>query len=126
MRKHPLAFGKKSEAVAARFLRDRGCQIIDRNYRTPMGELDLVARHGDMLVFVEVKARRTEQFGDPAWAVDRRKQKHLIRAALAYMAKMEMWDCLCRFDVVGISEGPNGRRKIEWIPNAFEVTEDSM
>ena len=117
----PLVFGKNSEEIAAQFLLSKGYKILERNYRTPRGELDLVALDGKVLVFVEVKARRGLGFGEPAWAVDRRKQQHLIRASLFYLSRKRIQNRSCRFDIVVIQEREDGQQKIDLIYNAFEV-----
>jgi len=77
-----------------------GYRIIERNCRSRWGELDLVAYDGDTLVFVEVKARRSLEFGEPAYAVDRRKQSRLIRLAERYLSRRRLGEPTCRFDVV--------------------------
>ena len=117
----PLVFGKQSEEIAAQFLLSKGYRILERNYRTPGGELDLITLDGDVLVFVEVKARRRMGFGEPAFAVDRRKQRHLIRASLFYLTRKRIQNRSCRFDIVVIQETGDGRQRIDLIHNAFEV-----
>jgi putative endonuclease len=81
-------FGRDSEAAAARYLRRAGYRIVARNYRTPFGEIDLVAYDGSVLAFIEVKARRNERFGAPQTAVTADKRRRLTRVALAYLAGM--------------------------------------
>jgi putative endonuclease len=122
----PLAFGKKSEEIAAQFLLSRGYQILERNYRTPRGELDLIASDGDTLVFVEVKARRGMRFGEPHWAVDRRKRQHLIKASLFYLSKKKIRNRCCRFDLVVIQERSDGHPQINLICNVLEADETSF
>jgi putative endonuclease len=90
------AFGAHGEAVASAALARRGYRIVERNYRSRWGELDVVAYDGDTLVFVEVKARRGAQFGDPAFAVDRRKQRRLVRLAQQYLSRRRLGEPLCR------------------------------
>lgn len=111
--------GDRGERAAARHLRRRGLRIITRNYRTPQGEIDLIARDGDTLVFVEVKSRRQ---GTPAEAVTPEKQRRLTLAALHFMKRHDLLDCPCRFDVVAVV-WPEGRRRpeIEHFPAAFEA-----
>ena len=117
----PLVFGKKSEEIAAQFLLSRGHRILERNYRTPRGELDLIALDGDVLVFVEVKARRGVSFGEPQWAVNQRKRQHLIKASLFYLTRKRIQNRCCRFDLVVIQEGRDGQRQIDLIPNILEA-----
>ena len=122
----PLVFGKNSEEIAAQFLLSKGYRILERNYRTPRGELDIIAVDGDAIVFVEVKARRGMGFGEPVWAVDRKKQQHLIKASLFYLARKRIQNRSCRFDIVVIQETRDGKRKIDLIYNALEVEGASL
>ncbi len=80
-----VKLGKRGEALASGFLRDAGCGILDSNYRCPWGEIDLVARDGEELAFVEVRTRRTATFGTPWESVTRRKADHLVAAAQHYL-----------------------------------------
>ncbi len=104
-------FGKKGEEIAGRFLTSRGYRILDRNFRTPRGEIDLIVLDGEYLVFVEVKSRRGNRFGAPQDAVDRRKQEHLIKASQFYMTRKKLENICCRFDRSrrgrGVGFGPN-------------------
>ena len=118
------AFGKSGEAEAARFLRRRGYRIVDRNVRLWRGEIDLVAYDGEVLVFVEVKARRGTRYGGALWAVDARKRHRLTRLASEYLVKRKLGDRPCRFDLVLIQGSPRGSGTIELIQNAFEAGED--
>ena len=98
------ASGKRGEDLAHRLLRRQGLTIVARNYRTRggRGEIDLVARDGDTLVFVEVKSRASEEFGSPDRAVDQEKRKLLVRAAGEYAARARIpWERV-RFDVVNV------------------------
>ena len=81
------ALGRRGEDLAESFLRARGYEILARNYRTPVGEVDIVARQGETLIFVEVKTRRSRRFGLPEEALTRRKQAHLLAAAQTYLAE---------------------------------------
>jgi putative endonuclease len=99
---------------------------VARNLRSALGELDLVAEDGQVLVFVEVKARRTDAFGGAIYAVHQRKQEKLIQLAALYLARRHINDRLCRFDVVllqGVGDGP---AQIEHIQNAFEVSGEDL
>jgi putative endonuclease len=112
--------GRMGEDVAHRYLRGRGCTVVARNYRTRSGsgEIDLVVWHRDTLAFVEVKARNTDDFGEPQGAVDEEKQRHLHRAARDYARRAGVdWENT-RFDIVSIVlDRP--RIRIEWIQDAF-------
>jgi len=111
--------GSKGEDIAAGFLKDKGYRIIERNYKTPIGEVDIIARDRDTIVFVEVKTRSSNIFGYPFEAVDARKQHKLKNLALLYM-KQKKKDFAVRFDVLSIHIS-NGEKEIEHIMDAFEV-----
>ncbi len=106
------------ENAAAEHLAKAGLRIVCRNWRTRFGELDLVAFEGRTLVFVEVKARSTRAFVDPALAVDHRKQGRLRRLAGAFLAIERPSYETVRFDVVSVVPGPRGP-EVDHIPNAF-------
>jgi putative endonuclease len=95
--------GQAGEALAADTLQRQGYAILARNYRTPYGEIDLIARHGDTLVFIEVKLRRSDTFGPPQAAVNAAKQRHLKLAAQYYLNRRGDQDMKIRFDVVAIT-----------------------
>jgi putative endonuclease len=111
--------GDRGERAAARFLRRRGMRVLTRGYRTRYGEIDLIARDGDVLVFVEVKSRRQ---GVPAEAVTPEKQRRITLAALHFLRKHKLLDARSRFDIVAIVwPDERGEPQIEHIPNAFEA-----
>lgn len=112
--------GKKGEDIACAYLKRRGYRIVERNYKCPLGELDIVARDGDAIVFVEVKSRKSEEFGDPQLAVGLEKQKKVSRMSLTYLKEKHLYPCNARFDVVAIKMLPDGIT-IELIQNAFEL-----
>ncbi len=119
-------FGQAGESAAEEYLRRKGYRIVARNLRSHLGELDLVAEDGQVLVFVEVKARRTDAFGGAIHAVHHRKQEKLIQLAAQYLARHHIKDRLCRFDVV-LLQGPDATvPKIEHIQNAFEISGDDL
>lgn len=96
------ALGEYGERLAERYLREHGVAVIDRNWRCARGEIDLVGRDGDCLVFCEVKTRRTERFGAPVEAVDRRKASRLRRLASAWLQAHDEHPGRIRIDVIGI------------------------
>ena len=112
--------GKKGEDLAVAYLISRGYRIVERNYKCPLGEIDIVARDGDELVFVEVKSRKSEEFGDPQLAVGLKKQKKVSRISLAYLKEKHLYPCNARFDVVAIKMLPDGST-VELKQNAFEL-----
>ena len=111
--------GRTGEDLAAKHLVARGYVILERNYRAPYGEIDLIALDAGTVVFVEVKTRTTEAYGAPELAVDLRKQERMVKAALGYLKHKKLHQMPCRFDVVAISGAESG--KVELIQNAFEM-----
>lgn len=118
-------FGREGESAAERFLRGKGYRIVARNLRAGGGEVDLIAEDGPVLVFVEVKARRTGAFGGAAYAVNARKQEKLIALASQYLSRHHVAGRACRFDVV-LVQGDGAALAIDHIPNAFEVSGDDL
>jgi putative endonuclease len=117
--------GARGEKAAARYLRRHGYKILLKNFRSGKAEVDIVARHRDWLVFVEVKTRETEQFGAPSEAVDRDKQRNLSKAALDYLRMLGNPRIHFRFDIVEVIIA-NGSKKpddIRLIQNAFDLSE---
>lgn len=114
-------FGSASEGRAVAYLKRKGFRILERNYRAPAGEIDIVALDGKTVVFIEVKARRGEGFGGPEAAVDDRKQRRISRAALAYLSAHRALDRLCRFDILSVREAPSRTPRIDHIRNAFSA-----
>jgi putative endonuclease len=119
-------FGQEGEAAAESYLRRKGYRILAKNLRSSLGELDLVAEDGRVLVFVEVKARRTEEFGGAIHAVHQRKQEKLIRLASQYLARHQMTNRACRFDVVLLQGTDASALQIEHIQNAFDIPGDYL
>lgn len=119
-------FGQEGEAIAERYLRGKGYRIVAKNVRSALGELDLIAEDGPVLVFVEVKARQSREFGGAIQAVHRRKQEKLIRLASQYLARRHLRDRTCRFDVVLLQGTDAPAPVIEHIQNAFEVSGDDL
>jgi putative endonuclease len=111
------SLGSEGEDMAVRYLKDRGFKILHRNYKTPLGEADIIARDNEATVFVEVKTRSSDRFGEPFEAVDIRKQERLKRIALWYQKK-EGGETQVRFDVVSIRNTVDGN-VIEHIREAF-------
>lgn len=109
------ASGGAAEENAARFLADHGVAIVARNYRTRRGEIDLVARDGAILVFVEVRMRSSARFGGAAASIDARKRARIEAAARQYLARLRH-EPPCRFDVVSVEDG-----RVEWLQGAFET-----
>lgn len=116
LQRQPL--GDRGEAIAARHLRKLGFKVLIRNYRVRGGEIDIIARQGNLLIFVEVKTRQSDDFAPPYRQVTFRKQKRLKRAAGVYMAHYDHRP-QHRFDIVSIVWPDQGQPQIEHIPAAF-------
>jgi putative endonuclease len=113
--------GRAGEDLAARFLQERGLRVIERNFRCPIGEIDIVCHEGDIVVFVEVKSRSGASFGMPQEAVSWSKQKRLTRLALWYLKEHRLERRRARFDVVAIRWRVSEPPQVEWFANAFEA-----
>ena len=105
--------GMRGERLAAKYLKRCGYKIVERNFRCPFGEVDIIARQGDVLAFVEVKARSSEDYGTPSQAVNRQRMERYINAARFYFSGREI-DCTVRFDVIEV-EG----KEVNHIISAF-------
>jgi putative endonuclease len=113
------ALGISGEDLACAELQRRGYAIVERRYRTRLGEIDIIAKDGLTIVFVEVKARMTQEFGGAAAAMTGWKQRRIARMAADYLARQKRQDCPCRFDVVAIDFQESEPRVIVY-PNAFD------
>lgn len=112
--------GTISEGVAAEFLKQHGLEILERNFRCPLGEIDLVAQDGKTVVFVEVRSRYGTGYGLPQESVTSHKQKRLTRLAQWYLKARRLEREPARFDVVGIL-WRNREPEVTWIVDAFEA-----
>ncbi len=119
-----LRRGARGEKLAGRFLRSHGYKILYRNFRDRTGgEIDIVCRDGDTLVFVEVKTRGGEEFGRPVEAVDRQKQLRVSKGGLAWLRMLDNPDIVFRFDVVEVLLPDEGEPRLELIQDAFELSQ---
>ncbi len=115
--------GESGENLAVCELTARGYAILERRYRTRHGEIDIVAEHGETIVFVEVRARATAEFGRAAETVTDRKKRKVTAMAVEYLARHHITNRPCRFDVVAIDEALGPRPKVVVYPNAFDATD---
>ena len=113
------ALGARGEARAEEFLRNAGWRIVDRRFRCRGGEIDLIAIDGEIVVFVEVKARAGTGYGMPTEAVVPLKQRRIARTALAWLARNDALEQRCRFDVIEIVAEPGTPETIRHIADAF-------
>lgn len=111
--------GKKGEKIALRYLKKSGFEIIECGFRALRGEIDIIAKEKETIVFVEVKTRRSNEFGSPLEAIDLNKQKQIKKIAAVYISKKYRKFIPCRFDVIGIMVEKKGDYKISHIKNAF-------
>ncbi len=120
MTRHKQRAGRRGEELAVRHLRRNGYKIMQRNFRTRLGEIDIIARHKDALVFIEVKTRGSLRYGDPKFALTRKKKRTISMVALEYLKQQSSPQTRARFDVVTVlTDGE--RPEIEVIANAFEL-----
>jgi putative endonuclease len=112
--------GHVAEQLAARFLLSQGLELVERNFRRRVGEIDLIARNDTELLIIEVRTRSSESFGGAATSVDRRKQMRIIRAtALLLQRHREFARLRVRFDVIVVSNALGDNPRIRWIRHAF-------
>ena len=113
------ALGAMGEAAARSFLERRGVNILAANYACAAGEIDLIGREREAILFIEVKTRRSEAFGPPQLAVHQRKQRQIVRAAQWFLAERRTPEVACRFDVVAVTFLGDERPRIQWVRDAF-------
>jgi len=113
-----IALGKLTESLACEHLQTQGLKLKESNYRCKQGEIDLVMQDGHTLVFVEVRYRKSQQYGTAAESIDRRKQNKLLLCAKHYLSTHKKLNHACRFDVISMN-GPLHTVNIDWIPDAF-------
>jgi putative endonuclease len=111
--------GREGERSACQYLLDSGMKIIDRNFRCPLGEIDLIAQDGKTIVFVEVRSRQLDGICSPEESITVTKRRRVARAALWYLKQRGLQNCNARFDVVAIRWNDE-KPEINWIVNAFE------
>lgn len=118
----PQEYGKAAELAAEQYFRRNGYSILGRNVRYSNGELDLVVGLGEAIIFVEVKARRTLQFGGAAYAIGRHKQHRLVQLASQYLAHHGLNHRPCRFDVILFQGDIPSQDQVHHIEHAFEIS----
>ena len=122
MSKTRINIGVQGEDLATDYLKTKDFKILVRNYRQKTGEIDIIARDGEWLVFVEVKTRTSLRFGQPYEAVTQKKQAQISRVALDYITRNKLHNQAMRFDVVSVLIQKNGKTDINHLPSCFEAT----
>jgi putative endonuclease len=115
--------GAVGERIASGFLKKLGYRILGSNFRTPFGEIDIVAKHKGVIVFVEVKSRTTSSFGPPYLAVTKSKERHIVKNALFYLKRHRFINACWRIDIVSVKL--NYERKLESIELIENAVEDN-
>ena len=122
MSEHRKSLGKKGEDLTASYLqKSQGYRILQRNYRCAFGEVDIIAKDHDVLSFIEVRTRKSEDFGNPKESITKRKQDQISKVALEFINKHNLHHMKARFDVVAVYLLPD-REQMELIKDAFELT----
>jgi len=116
------AFGKSAEDMAEQMLRKKGYRILERNFRVAGGELDLIADDQGILVFIEVKARRGQDFGGAPYAITARKKQQIIKLASCYLSQRDLINQHCRFDAILVVGTNEHSPQLTHIEQAFEVS----
>jgi putative endonuclease len=117
-----LNLGKSGEQMAVRFLRKKGYRILEMNYRSGRGEIDIIARLGKILVFTEVKTRKSDFLESPLAAVTIKKQRQISMVAQEYLNSNNLFDSEARFDVIAIDLKDVSQPHIQHIENAFDLS----
>ncbi len=121
MTKERQRLGREGEERAEKFLRSEGYKVINRNFKTPFGEIDLIAYKRKVLVFIEVKARTSYNFGRPEESISEEKKKKISKVASLYLKAKKLNGVDCRFDVVALVLDKEKKVKIKLIENAFQL-----
>lgn len=121
MSKARINLGVQGEDLATDYLRTKGYKILVRNYRQKTGEIDIIARNREFLVFIEVKTRTSLLFGQPYESVTQKKQDQISRVALDYITRNKLHNQAMRFDVVSVLIPANGKIEINHLPACFEA-----
>ena len=119
--KNTFEKGRRAENLALGYLKNSNLKLLNRNYRSRHGEIDLIMQDGNQLIFIEVRSRASNYLASPAETIDSNKRSRIIRTSQQYIQEnREISWKTCRFDVVTIT-GENKHKDIEWIKNAFEA-----
>ena len=122
MSSEKINLGKRGEETAVDFLKQNGYRVLKRNFKINLGEIDIVAREGNTVCFIEVKTRTSEILGHPFEAISRVKQQKLSRVGLAYLKKNGLMDAPARFDIVSVLTSERGSENVEILKDAFPLS----
>jgi putative endonuclease len=117
-----LSLGVRGEEAAVAYLRQKKGVILERNYRCKTGEIDIICKFGQEILFVEVKTRSMGSMGLPGEAVNRAKQRRLLKAASRYLSLNRLWDRPCRFDLITVVQTPRGL-DVEHFEDVIDATD---
>ncbi|WP_448384550.1 YraN family protein [Desulfosoma sp.] len=120
MDRHRVRTGRDSETLAAAYLQNHGLEILERNVRCPLGEVDLIARDGPIYVFVEIRSQRSDRWGAAEESVGPEKRKRVVRVAMWYLKRVGLERVPVRFDVVAV-RWRGHEAQVRWIPGAFDA-----
>ena len=118
---HKKLLGQVGEKQVVKYLKKNKFKILEKNYTCPVGEIDILAKDGDYLCFLEVKTRVNENYGTPSMAVTPDKQRHIALAATSYLKRKSLLDAYCRFDVAEVLFEDNDNFAINYIEDAFRI-----
>ena len=113
--------GKRGEGIAVSYLKKQGYKIIEKNYKTKLGEIDIIAKDKGVISFIEVRSKNSVGFGSPEETVTRKKETKISKAALTYIKRYKLENETCRFDVVSIQGDDSPDPEIKLIKNAFDL-----
>ena len=118
---HKKLLGQVGEKQVVKYLKKNKFKILEKNYVSPVGEIDIIAKDGDYICFIEVKTRINENYGTPSEAVTIDKQRHIALTATSYLKKKSLLDAYCRFDVAEVLFDDNQDFTINYIEDAFRI-----
>lgn len=116
---HKKLLGRIGEKQVVNYLKKNKFKILEKNYKTSLGEIDIIAKDGEYICFVEVKARVNDNYGTPSEAVTPEKQRHIALTATLYLKNNSLLDAYCRFDVAEVYVDDNGKYTVNYIKDAF-------
>ncbi|MGJ8687701.1 MAG: YraN family protein [Spongiibacteraceae bacterium] len=120
MKAQAAASGAAAEKLACAHLRKQGLRIIETNYHSRFGEIDIIAASSTHIIFCEVRFRKNNRYGSPEESVDQKKQQRILQTAQIYLSQLKNNTLPCRFDVIAITPDQHGHHQLNWLTNAFQ------